>query len=201
MKIKELPSTYYDKYISDMEKSEYKYEDLYVAACNMLVDNNIKINETIVDLGCGIGSFIKYLKEFGYRNYIGIDFSEKAIKRAKERYPEYNFICGNLLNNKEIQEKINENKCFVSFEVLEHIENDIKVIKLLPPKSLFIFSVPNITGHGHVRNFNNHDEVFNRYNKYLEFTKQKYTITKYGKPHHKMFLSKTYRKEKTTKEN
>ena len=192
MKSLEKQSKYYDKNILDMEKSEYRYEELYTTACKILINNEISLNESVIDLGCGIGSFSKYLKSFGFKNYIGLDFSEKSIIRAKERFPDYRFICGNLVNDKIFEKIIKKGKIFVCFEVLEHIENDKEIIKKIPKNSLFIFSVPNISGHGHVRWFENQNQVIERYNDVLQFSEEKFQIIKKNKPHHKLFLFKSY---------
>lgn len=49
---------------------------------------------TILDLGCGNGMLIPYLKQKGYQNYIGIDISESMITDAKNTYPSETFIVG-----------------------------------------------------------------------------------------------------------
>ena len=64
--------------------------------------------------------------------------------------------------------KINlQNNLFICLEVLEHVENDINVIKKMCPKSEFIFSVPNYDSLGHVRLFNNENEIRERYNNFF----------------------------------
>jgi len=45
--------------------------------------------EKILDMGCGRGDFIKYKP--AQVGYIGIDISEKNIKKAKEKYPKEDF--------------------------------------------------------------------------------------------------------------
>jgi SAM-dependent methyltransferase len=196
LKSLEKQSLFYDKNIVDMEKSEHRYEDLYLSACNMLINNNVSLDETIIDMGCGIGSFAKHLRDFGFQKYVGIDFSERAITRAKERFPNYRFVFGNLVTDKISRKIIKKGNVFVCFEVLEHIENDKEIIKGIPENSLFIFSVPNISGHGHVRWFENQNKVEERYSDVVQFTEEKTQMIKKGKPHHKLFLFKTYVKER-----
>lgn len=192
MKSLEKQSKYYDKNILDMEKSEHRYEELYKTALNMLNKNLVSCDESIIDIGCGIGAFAKYLKEIEFKKYIGIDFSIKSIERAQNRFPEYKFVCGNLNKDKIIKKILNKGKIFVCFEVLEHIEKDKELIKCIPNNSLFVFSVPNISGHGHVRWFENLDQVIERYKDVLLFTNEKDEMIKKDKPHHKLFLFKTY---------
>lgn len=44
--------------------------------------------KSILDVGCGSGRFFKLYKEKNIRDVIGIDISEKALKKAKEMYPD-----------------------------------------------------------------------------------------------------------------
>lgn len=53
--------------------------------------------EKILDLGCGSGRFYKVLKEKEI-SYFGIDFSEKLIGIAKQKYPKGKFQVADILN-------------------------------------------------------------------------------------------------------
>lgn len=53
---------------------------------------------TLVDLGCGIGTFIR---RFGsrFRNVIGVDYSQRILARAKEhcsKMPQVQWVCANM---------------------------------------------------------------------------------------------------------
>ncbi len=54
-----------------------------------------KEDELVLDAGCGTGYLYSELKK---TKYIGVDFSEKLIKIAKERYPEAFFKKEDILN-------------------------------------------------------------------------------------------------------
>lgn len=41
----------------------------------------------ILDLGCGYGRSLAELRQAGYENLIGVDFSEKMIERGRAQYP------------------------------------------------------------------------------------------------------------------
>jgi ubiquinone/menaquinone biosynthesis C-methylase UbiE len=45
----------------------------------------------ILDIGCGYGRTLNELYNNGYKNCIGVDFSEKMIERGKELYPHLSF--------------------------------------------------------------------------------------------------------------
>lgn len=185
---KEKSSKYYDSCISEAIKNEHRYEELYKLSSTMMITEGV---DTLIDLGCGIGGFVKFIPE-RIKKYIGIDFSKKLIEYSKEKYPNHTFINMSVFHE-DSQKIMKENNLFLCLEVLEHLEKDIELIQLIPSGSIFIFSVPNIDGHGHVRSFKKFQDVIDRYNKYLKFL-LKIEITKKDKPHHIMFLSKTIKK-------
>jgi SAM-dependent methyltransferase len=94
------------------------YDNFYVDIYDYLVYNNIKdqfeigeiINATkptetsiILDIGSGTGHHVNLLKEKGINNVIGIDNSEEMVKKAKENYPNYDFIQGDIMNANNFQ--------------------------------------------------------------------------------------------------
>ncbi len=52
-----------------------------------IVKDCFKPDSMVIDIGCGDGTNVKFLKDKGI-NIIGVDFSDKLIKRGKERYSE-----------------------------------------------------------------------------------------------------------------
>ena len=48
-------------------------------------------NANILDVGCGYGRTLNELYNNGYKNGIGIDFSEKMIEKGKSLYPHLTF--------------------------------------------------------------------------------------------------------------
>jgi SAM-dependent methyltransferase len=88
------------------------YDDFYANIYDDLVFNNIKddyeigqiINNTkpttesiILDIGCGTGHHVAEFKAYNF-NVVGVDNSAAMIKKAKEYYPQYNFIHGDIIN-------------------------------------------------------------------------------------------------------
>ena len=65
-----------------------------------LVESNLKI----LDVGCGTGDLLSSLKpKYG----MGIDFSPNMIQIAKKRYPNFDFVEGDI-ENKSFVSKINK---------------------------------------------------------------------------------------------
>lgn len=88
------------------------YDDFYAEIYDYLVYNNFKddyevgeiINKTtptssskILDIGCGTGNQVVNFGSKGYE-VLGIDISPSMIKKAKEKYPDYNFQVADALN-------------------------------------------------------------------------------------------------------
>jgi SAM-dependent methyltransferase len=93
------------------------YDDFYANIYDHLVFNNVKneyeigqiINSTkpteesiILDIGCGTGNHVSSLNRDGYKT-IGMDNSEAMVKKAKEIYPDLDFVQGDALNAMEFQ--------------------------------------------------------------------------------------------------
>ncbi len=54
-------------------------------------------NQKILDYGCGMGDFYKFLKRRGVDvKYTGVDINENFINVAKKKYPECNFMVMNV---------------------------------------------------------------------------------------------------------
>ncbi len=63
-------------------------------------DNSLE-KISFLDVGCGTGDFLKFLKDNKIKNdYLGIDIYEPSIEKAKERFPEEEkrFKLDNILN-------------------------------------------------------------------------------------------------------
>lgn len=58
-----------------------------------MVFNHIDENDSLLDYGCGMGDFTKYLKDKDKKisKYLGVDINKKLIKSAKKKYSNYDF--------------------------------------------------------------------------------------------------------------
>ncbi|MFX1363720.1 MAG: class I SAM-dependent methyltransferase [Promethearchaeota archaeon] len=57
----------------------------------------IDSNSLVLDMGCGTGNYTAGLKQFT-KNVIGIDLSLAMIKKAVSKFPNLEFINGNIIN-------------------------------------------------------------------------------------------------------
>lgn len=164
MKKEKSPSFYTGK--GYLKVGKYAYRPLYREIAALLPDPHEL--PTIVDLGCGIGYFAEFLYKFGYRDYIGIDFSKRVLNLARKNAPDFEYILLNLYDDglKDIVEKY---RIFTMIETLEHISDDFLVLKSLPTGSTIIGSVPESNAAGHVRIFKGPSDVCSRYSSMIRF--------------------------------
>jgi 2-polyprenyl-3-methyl-5-hydroxy-6-metoxy-1,4-benzoquinol methylase len=151
-------SKYYDKNFINKEKAGHsKYAGL-LPMWEMMNIPNCKI----LDIGCGAGDLAIYLKNKGFKNYTGIDFSEVGIAQARLKVPDFSFLKMDFFSD-EFKRLLEDNfDLYFCFEVLEHIKEDKKLLKILKGKPI-ILTVPNFSHESHVRFFLTREDVYKRY--------------------------------------
>ena len=98
--------------------------------------------ESILDLGCGEGFVIRYLRNHNNNlRFEGLDINKEAINMAKKLNPDVNFVICNLY---KLQYNENSFDLVMLTEVLEHLEDPEKVMNVVKKISNkhFILSVP-----------------------------------------------------------
>jgi len=118
---------------------------------------------TTLDIGCGVGQLMDMLRD----NAItcrGFDVSEFAVS-----------ICGRkghqVLVDSAEEHGYGSFGAYVCTEVLEHLEDDIAVIKLWPKGQLVLFSVPIFMDRSHVRCFPDKKSIKEHYHGVLNIEK------------------------------
>jgi len=179
---KEMDAEWYDNeyknspYNNDLAKCGYL--NLYCEAMYFLPDEK---NTPIIDLGCGTGRFAKLLEINGFKNYVGLDFSITAIHIASEYCQSFSFGCYDLKEISQISKFVNEFEYIFLLEVLEHIDDDMKLLNSINQGKNVVFSVPPSNYKSHVRFFNTIDDVYKRYDHVFEF-KEEMIVKNHIKP-------------------
>ena len=136
------------KTLESLSKSGGTWDNLYKPGHlhGEWLDSQTEIKDA-VDIGCGTGWFVNYLKEHkNFKNVVGIEPSQAAIDIAKKLHDnEITYSCGlaeNILPTIELKNKT----LFTTFIVFSHIP-DVVVKKILqnmdaiaPKGSVFIFN-------------------------------------------------------------
>lgn len=145
------PAAFYDAALS---KLNYRggYRDLWQRTARL-----VPPGVSVVELGCGPGLLLPYL---GARPYIGLDFSAAAIALARHTFPRADFRVS------DVREPIPVADAYVMNEVLEHLDDDLGLLRSLPP-SIVVMSVPSFDSASHVRFFPKEGSAVKRYGRAL----------------------------------
>lgn len=113
--------------LKKMYKLQYKY-----FTRNYLKHLPINKDARILDLGCGIGEFIYFLRKKGYENIIGVDGSKENIECCRRLQETAKFINDDIFSYlKRDNEKFD---CIVFNDVIEHLTKEEVVDILLEIK-------------------------------------------------------------------
>ena len=96
---------------------------------------------SVLDLGCGNGRLLLYLKKHGYADYVGVDQSKELLKFAKKDFPRQQFLLHDITKKIKFKKKFNAVFFAASFH---HIPPDLqlrtlKIARFHLKKGGFIF--------------------------------------------------------------
>lgn len=164
-----LNSEYYNRIYSEMSGEYAKVhpeKSIYFEVWKG-IRNLISANATVLELGCGVGLFAKYLMESGVNYQRGVDYSTVAIDRAKAINPTHQNKF-HIMDLRHVN-RIPNHFTVICLEVLEHLENDLELLEKIDINTEVIFTVPDFDCESHQRHFKTEDEVFQRYTKLFSF--------------------------------
>jgi len=141
-----------------MHYSESEYYFIWTVIADRIVTSGVKF---ILEIGCGPGQLACLLRDKGCRGYHGFDFSPKRIERAKRICPDFAFSLQDAFQT-DLFTSLHYD-AVICTEFLEHIEQDIEVLKKIKSGTVFYGTVPNFPFVSHVRYFRSEDEVVSRY--------------------------------------
>ena len=155
-------SYYYDEMYATREKykcsySESKYYPLWIKLLSWLNKAEIK---SVLDIGCGTAQLGRMLMDNKIA-YSGFDYSSKAMEIAK------GFGVSTWVGTVDDAKNYIPVDAYLCMEVLEHLENDLGVFRLLSKNSFLFFSVPTFKHESHVRRFKTESSVRKRYSVYF----------------------------------
>jgi SAM-dependent methyltransferase len=108
--------------------------------------------ESVIDVGCGLGTFLKVFAKYGVIDYLGIDGPWVNKSLLKKNISLDHFIESDLENEIEISRKFDLAVCL---EVVEHLaenasDNIVKNLTQLSDCILFSASIPGQMGQNHL---------------------------------------------------
>ena len=107
------------------------------------------------------------LFDAGFSRYTGLDFSSEAIKLAKETNPAFSerFLVGDAFQTPLLDGAYD---IVIMFEILEHLNEDLKLVSRIQHGSKVLLSVPNFMDPYHVRCFADMQEACTRYRELIK---------------------------------
>ncbi|MEW6622805.1 MAG: class I SAM-dependent methyltransferase [Bacillota bacterium] len=111
----------------------------------------------VLDIACGVGYgcevLLKGQNRWVIKEVTGVDIDRQSIDYAREHYnfPKASFLVENAID-RSLPEKLGSFDCIISFETIEHLEDDMGFLqnlqKLLSPGGLLVISTPLGRGRG-----------------------------------------------------
>jgi SAM-dependent methyltransferase len=159
---------YYDELYSSTDVYRCSYPQSYYYFLWSIIADRARRDQVqrVFEIGCGPGQLAAYLLDQGVRHYTGFDLSPVAVEFARQRVPAGNFFVGSALDPAAYAGQ--DFGLLVCTEVLEHIDDDLRVLSLVAPGRRCICTVPNFAHESHVRFFQNAEEVRGRYGPLLD---------------------------------
>lgn len=121
----------------------------------------------VVELGCGTGRLAGML--IRSHPYIGLDFAERLLEEARAYAPEGDFRLADLRTD-----PIPPAPTYVATEVLEHLDDDLALLRRLPLFATVILSAPSFASESHVRWFADQGDARRRYDRLLLFDHEEF---------------------------
>lgn len=125
---------------------------------------------SIVELGCGPGHLASLIAPDA-TYYIGVDWSREAVVAARRRLC---LIPGAAIWREDLDAAgaalIPTAGFYIACEVLEHLQNDLALIGLIPKGRTILASLPKRDSESHVRHFPTSADVTERYSALIEFS-------------------------------
>ena len=122
---------------------------------------------SVLEIGCGSGQLAHAIHDSGaVEQYCGFDFSLARVEQARRNVPAFTFEHANAFET-DLYDRIKYDLVIVT-EFLEHVEEDLAVLRRLPPGVRVIGLVPNFPYVSHVRHFAGPAEVAARYGPFFD---------------------------------
>ena len=98
----------------------FRHDEVYFMwALLFLKQNNIPKDAIILDVGAGVGSLVKVLRQFGFKNAYGVEINETLVNVGKERLG----LEGALFTQKEFESHVEKYDVVISYTVAEHVDD------------------------------------------------------------------------------
>lgn len=110
------------------EENLRMYEHKKKIVLEEMQKNQVELNGStaVLEIGCGVGYWTEMFEDMGIKNYTGNDIAEISVKNLSEKYPDYEFIQGDI---SETPLKKSTYDLGFMIDVTQHITDDKRFIK------------------------------------------------------------------------
>lgn len=171
-------AAWYDARFADPDsRYHWKPERLpYLHLWNLAI-SYMQEGDDVIDIGCGPGHLAELATRTMKIRYRGYDFSEQALQMARKRAPSGTFFCWDATKD-PVPPPLRSRTVYVSTEFLEHVTDDLGILRQIPTGALVLLTAPARDDPGHVRFFKTIAEVEERYAEVLDLVEvQRYEAT------------------------
>ena len=164
----EIEVAFYDDAFSTLPEYraaywESRYYFVWTVLCDRLRRRKVR---TVLEVGCGPGQLAEMLLHHGFR-YFGFDLSPVAIRMARaKKLASARFEVADATQT-DLYHTI-EHEAVVCTEVLEHLADDLAVVRSIAPGRYCLCTVPSTPYVSHVRYFETVDAVTARYAQFFD---------------------------------
>jgi SAM-dependent methyltransferase len=129
--LRERKGAIYEKYINDVKFWKLKFlEDL------LNKQNIIHELTNVLEIGCATGELLNLFLEKTSISKLGLDISDRNIQSAKKFYPQITFSSESYLDF--FSRYMKEIDVVILSDILEHVEDDLKMLKISGKKSKYV---------------------------------------------------------------
>lgn len=157
---------YDEHYRLTRDKNDAHYSESPYLPVWKEIAGRIESTARVLEIGCGTGQLAQLLADRGVRRYRGFDFSERAIGLARARLPEADFRVADARSTGLLDSE--DYDIALCTEVLEHLDDDISLLRRVRPGTRVLATVPSFDSTSHLRYFADEDAVIERYGATLQ---------------------------------
>ena len=167
MNAEEYLTTHWIKHKVWRNLTREKHQERFRTICSFLE------GKTFIDVGCACGHSTDYMSAIVSGIWIGIDFSEQAILKAKGFFPQYKFYYADIFDL-VLETGQSQFDSVVCSEMIEHVKDDQLLLDelLSITKKVLVITTPNrqVGDPGHLRLYTANDllRLFNNRRSYKQ---------------------------------
>ena len=157
------PEFYQQSFQANPDRRKHYTESPYYPLWTVIVDRLRSAHaRAVLEVGCGSGQLAWAIDDAKIlTSYCGFDFTGAMVEQARRNCPHMRFEVSDACST-DLFETCHYDTVLAT-EFLEHVEDDLRVVRSIRNGARFIGTVPNFPYVSHVRHFSDATDVAARY--------------------------------------